>query len=968
MGGVFGSVARAFIGAALTVATGGGFALAMLSFAGSLLLGFISSALAPKPKSPNLMDFTSLSQDRTRQFRQPVTAWRTLYGEARVSGPLTFLGATKNNKRLHMVITLAGHECEGIDTLYVNDDTVSLDYDLGDNNVVNTGKYINLIRCYTHLGVVDGTQPFPALASAVTEWAEDHRQDGHTKVYIEMTYDRNKFPSSIPNLSFWTKGKKVVDSRNASTVAWTPNPALGVRDYLVTPKDLTGFGASTLEVNDTFTNAAANTSEEIVSTARIVVSVLSSRASTDVMTLEGSTTVLFTGDRVLASATDAGVLPAGLAAGTDYFYIPKVRIGELRGKLATTYANALAGTAIDLTDDGTAPFAIIKTGEPRYTMNGLLESDRNHVSKLTDMLSAMGGRAIHATGEWRITAAAYEAPEIDYSEDDFITPLSIKTKVSLKDRFNAVKGIYVSSLNIDQASDYPPVTNAVYQAEDNGERKYLDLDLPMTNRPQTAKRLAKIELERFRQEIVMEGTTTLKGLRSRAGDTVTLTLARMGWSAKVFEVTTWKLALVGDEDSPYLGCEMTFKETASDVFDWNSGLETQVDPAPNTNLPSAFDVTPPSGLTITEETYETRDSSGVKARAIISWTLSPDAFVESYQVQFKLSTESEWTIAPNVDQDATSLKREDVSPGIYDFRLKAINTVGISSDFITKTQEIYGLLAAPTEPQNMTITAQGGLAIIQWDRMTDLDVRVGGYVYIRHSNLLSGAAWIGSVSIGNAIPGSETIAVLPLKGGTYLAKAVDSSGTRSDGFSSVTTKQANVAQFALSSTIQEDTAFTGSTTNIAVNAGAIRLGSSALVDAIADVDSVVDWDVEGGVVNEGTYLWSTVFDFGDVTDKRITTLVSAVVFDAFDQIDDRLGNIDDWETFDGDDTGEADARTFMRQTDDDPTGSPTWGTWERVEVADVSAWGVQLKTVLTTVDNNHNIDVLKLRATAQSAA
>jgi len=56
-------------------------------------------------------------------------------------------------------------------------------------------------------------------------------------------------------------------------------------------------------------------------------------------------------------------LPAGLSAATNYFVI---RLTDTTCKLATSYANAVAGTAIDITTTGTGTHTI-NTLLPRYT-------------------------------------------------------------------------------------------------------------------------------------------------------------------------------------------------------------------------------------------------------------------------------------------------------------------------------------------------------------------------------------------------------------------------------------------------------------------------------------------------------------------------------------------------------------------------------------------------------------------------
>lgn len=74
-------------------------------------------------------------------------------------------------------------------------------------------------------------------------------------------------------------------------------------------------------------------------------------AGTDVCTYTSTTnnpSNVLTGTRMRLTTTTT--LPAGLATATDYYYI---KVTDSTFKLATSYANAIAGTAIDITDAGT---------------------------------------------------------------------------------------------------------------------------------------------------------------------------------------------------------------------------------------------------------------------------------------------------------------------------------------------------------------------------------------------------------------------------------------------------------------------------------------------------------------------------------------------------------------------------------------------------------------------------------------
>jgi len=87
-------------------------------------------------------------------------------------------------------------------------------------------------------------------------------------------------------------------------------------------------------------------------------------AGTDIMTYTSVTSLpsnLLTGTRVRCTTTTT--LPAPLATGTDYYLI-KVTDGTY--KLATSYANAIAGTAINITDAGTGTHTL-NWLLPRYT-------------------------------------------------------------------------------------------------------------------------------------------------------------------------------------------------------------------------------------------------------------------------------------------------------------------------------------------------------------------------------------------------------------------------------------------------------------------------------------------------------------------------------------------------------------------------------------------------------------------------
>ncbi|KKK52486.1 hypothetical protein LCGC14_3104450 [marine sediment metagenome] len=234
-----------------------------------------------------------------------------------------------------------------------------------------------------------------------------------------------------------------------------------------------------------------------------------------------------------------------------------------------------------------------------------------------------------------------------------------------------------------------------------------------------------------------------------------------------------------------------------------------------------------------------------------------------------------------------------------------------------------------------------------------------------NSKLLAGATWGGSVSIGDAVGGHESSVALPLKPGTYLAKAIDSSGIRSLTFSSVSTKDATVLAFGNLDTISEHPNFPGVHSGTVALDDALKLAGVGLFDSIPDFDALFDLDSYGGVNVSGIYDFSAGIDLGAVKRCRLSTLITALVINPFNLIDHRTAMIDSWEDFDGAAAGDGDIIVEVRETDDDPGGSPTWSAWARLDQAEKNARGFDFRARLSTTDPAYNISVSELTINAE---
>jgi hypothetical protein len=112
------------------------------------------------------------------------------------------------------------------------------------------------------------------------------------------------------------------------------------------------------------TSVTTATAQSTTNTISTRTATFTADAGTDIMTYTSTTSIpsnLLTGTR--CRCTTSGTLPAGLATATDYYLI---KVSDTTYKLATSYANAIAGTQINITDAGTGTHTL-NWLLPRYT-------------------------------------------------------------------------------------------------------------------------------------------------------------------------------------------------------------------------------------------------------------------------------------------------------------------------------------------------------------------------------------------------------------------------------------------------------------------------------------------------------------------------------------------------------------------------------------------------------------------------
>jgi len=368
------------------------------------------------------------------------------------------------------------------------------------------------------------------------------------------------------------------------------------------------------------------------------------------------------------------------------------------------------------------------TYENRYESNGVLYTSASPDDNIGKILTAMGGLIAYSGGKVIPYAAGYRIPTVTLTDSDFAGPISVQTKTSSRDRVNAVKGVFVSEKSEWQPTDFPPQTSTTYYAQDNSIRYWRDVVLPMTTSSSAAQRIARIELQRARQEVTFTARFRLDAMQVRAGDTVMVTLSKFGWSSKVFEVLEWHF--VADGEPPQLAIEMTLRETASSVYDWNVSDEIDVDDTPTTTLPNPFTLGSPSNLALTADgTTQLIQADGTALPRIkVAWSAPAEEFIQSggtVGIEYKDKTSTTYLTWATVPGDQTlDFISSDIRIGNgYDVRIFGQSYFQIATSYVSASITVVKDTTAPATPTSLTASVGTGKAVsLDWADNTEADL------------------------------------------------------------------------------------------------------------------------------------------------------------------------------------------------------------------------------------------------------
>ncbi len=236
----------------------------------------------------------------------------------------------------------------------------------------------------------------------------------------------------------------------------------------------------------------------------------------------------------------------------------------------------------------------IDATEKRYTCNGVVDLAAKPRDILEDMLSSCAGLLTYTGGKWRLKVGAYTAPMYTLEPHHAREAVMLKPHRSRRNLINTVRGAFISPDHQWQPTDYPEISNAAYVVQDGDEQAAATLDLPFTQSPTMAQRIAMIALEQNRRQKQILFPSNLVGFQLAAGNTIAVDLPRFGLAGLPCTVTTWAMT----ED---LGVDLTLDEDGPDIYEFSVTDLKSLDSSPEVVAPNNANVPPSAPQNIETE-------------------------------------------------------------------------------------------------------------------------------------------------------------------------------------------------------------------------------------------------------------------------------------------------------------------------------------------------------------------------------
>ena len=367
----------------------------------------------------------------------------------------------------------------------------------------------------------------------------------------------------------------------------------------------------------------------------------------------------------------------------------------------------------------------------------------------------------------------------------------------------------------------------------------------------------------------------------------------------------------------------------------------------------------PSPLNITVDEYLYKAGVGVVSGATISVTAPADPRISLYEFEVQRPDDAGYSLLTTQPQVIADLP--NTMSGEYKIRVRTVSTTGLRSAFREGNFSLQGLLLPPADITDFRATVNNGQINLWWTPVLDLDL---DHYEVRYTPDIVGASWVSSQVLIESVPaGLNSISVTARKG-SYLIRAVDTSGIYSVNATVLTSEIAELDSYNVVEVV-DDTGTWGGMNDGTVKSGSqLQLDSSSVVADWTSLSEVVTMTFGvSGFSSEGWYYASSIVDMGEVYTARLTSEVSVFGLDI-------LGTIRSWVTLSSvDRMGNTDSDQWnltleiSQSSTTYPATPADWTAWEPFTIGEHTARAFRFRLHLVSYSPAVTPSVSKMKIT-----
>ena len=314
-----------------------------------------------------------------------------------------------------------------------------------------------------------------------------------------------------------------------------------------------------------------------------------------------------------------------------------------------------------------------------FDCNAVVDTSKKVIDNVRDIVKGMRGYLPYVQGKYKLVVETTGTASVSLTEDDIIGGYALASPTK-NSKYNRVIASFINpdrNFQVDEVQ-FPPIDDSgLASADQHATMKTADggfllegrFDFRTITSTYQAEEMAEIILRRSREALSLEINVGFDAYDLAIGDIVNITHASLGFSAKNFRVNS----ITFNED---FTVGLNLIEHQDSHYTW--ATKTQVSSTPSTTLPNPFLIQPPASVTLSDQLISYNDGTVIVALDIAVGA-SPNSFVSFYQVEYKKASDSNFIIyAQGTGLNHRVLNVIDQEQ--YDVRVKAVNTLGVSSE------------------------------------------------------------------------------------------------------------------------------------------------------------------------------------------------------------------------------------------------------------------------------------------------